>query len=267
MRNNNKPEFNGEECEEVFVGRLTKSDSFLDFKEEAYKIGVDAFMNDPDIPNAKELLKTKSRAAIIIAGVYEMRRELKGGGLDIEMERVRQKQVEKDPSNPKSIFAKNLLMDIDEALDDIADGENYDLRFYSAAGDKKIDYAAGIDCWVELVDLKTNKPLFHFSIDVTANTNKLKETKGVRGSKYKIPPLSNFVYFFDRSDVYSDKGKKKIRREIFKGQDYKKLVEEAAYSFVPTIAKVRGDVHQTMIDSGVYSASPDDDWRAFSDSA
>lgn len=137
--------------------------------------------------------------------------------LHLEMDYVRQDQTEKNPSNPKSHFGKNLLSDLDEAmgnLSDLKDGR-YELRFYSAK-DTLLDFAGSFDCWVEVYDLVDDEPLADFKIDVTINPNK------------KIPSnLADTVLYCDARYI-NDDVPGSIEREFFADPEYKSLVEMSA---------------------------------------
>ncbi|MBI5422344.1 hypothetical protein HZA44_04390 [Candidatus Peregrinibacteria bacterium] len=134
--------------------------------------------------------------------------------LHSEMQRARMDQAEKNPSNPKSHFGKNLLSDLDEAMGNLSDLEEgrYELRFYSAK-DTMLDFAGSFDCWVEVYDLVDNKPLADFKIDVTTNPNK------------KAPAhLADTVLYCDTRYI-NDDIPGRIEKAFFTGPEYKSLVE------------------------------------------
>ncbi|MBN2096240.1 hypothetical protein JW752_02455 [Candidatus Peregrinibacteria bacterium] len=150
-------------------------------------------------------------------GLPAIRRRL-SQTLNAEMAKVRRNQKEKNPSNPKGLFARNLLMDLDESLGficDMADGEKYDLRFYSAV-DTSLDFSGSFDCWVELFDLEKNIPLADYKIDITTNPNKVHPSN-----------LADAVLYFDDSYVDPD-FKGEIDPRFFESDEYKTLVELAA---------------------------------------
>lgn len=134
-----------------------------------------------------------------------------------EMQRVRMDQADKNPSNPKSHFGKNLLSDLDEAMGDLSDLEDgrYELRFYSAK-DTLLDFAGSFDCWVEVYDLVDGKPLADFKIDVTTNPNK------------KAPAnLADTVLYCDTRYI-NDDVPGRIEKAFFSDPEYKSLVQMSA---------------------------------------
>ena len=159
------------------------------------------------------------------SGIDEVRRQLVRV-LPSEMDKVRKDQMEKNPSNPKSRFGKNLLADLDEAmggLSDLDDGR-YELRFYSAK-DTFLDYAGSFDCWVEVYDTKLAKALADFKIDVTTNPNK------------RVPQrLANAVLFCNERYI-NDEIPGRIEKAFFDDPEYKSLVDMASRSL-----RVRADI-------------------------
>ena len=153
----------------------------------------------------------------IRGGVGRLRRLLKRT-LKSTMEQVRRDQKEKNPSTPKSYFAKNLVADLDEALGsitDIEDGERYDIRFYSAVG-TKLDFSGSFDCWVELYDKKKKKVLADVKIDITTNPNK------------KAPSnLADIVLYFN-DNLVDPYAKGQIEPRFFRSFEYKNLIEQSA---------------------------------------
>lgn len=137
--------------------------------------------------------------------------------LHSEMQRTRMDQADKNPSNPKSHFGKNLLSDLDEAmgyLSDLEDGR-YELRFYSAK-DTLLDFAGSFDCWVEVFDLVEGKPLADFKIDVTTNPHK------------KAPAnLADTVLYCDTRYI-NDDVPGRIEKAFFADPEYKSLIEMSA---------------------------------------
>lgn len=157
------------------------------------------------------------RSEVRQKGINNLRRELERV-LDNEMDHVRKDQMDENPSNPKSYFAKNLLSDLDEAMNfilEVEDGERYDLRFYSA-NDTRLDYLGSFDCWVELYDLKEDKPLANFKIDLTTNPNK------------QFP--SNFAdgVFYFNSNYLDEEAKGKISPKFFEDPEYKSFLVQMA---------------------------------------
>jgi len=148
--------------------------------------------------------------------------------LNEEMAIVRRDQKEKNPSSPKGILGRNLIMDIDEAMGDVCDindGEKYDLRFYSAV-DTRLDYAGSFDFWIELYDLEKNIPVADYKIDLTTNPNKVSPSN-----------LADAVLYFDDKYINSD-FKGEINPRFFESDDYKLLVELAAQRLAER-AKIR----------------------------
>ena len=136
------------------------------------------------------------------------------------MTKVRCDQREKNPSNPKGILGRNLIMDVDGAMGcvcDINDGEKYDLRFYSAV-DTRLDYFGGFDFWIELYDLEKNIPIADYKIDFTSNPNKTVPLDS---------DLADAVLYFDDNYLDSD-FKGEINPRFFESDEYKLLVELAA---------------------------------------
>ena len=159
------------------------------------------------------------------SGIDEVRRQLVRV-LPSEMDKIRKDQMEKNPSNPKSRFGKNLLADLDEAMGGLSDLEDgrYELRFYSAK-DTFLDYAGSFDCWVEVYDTKLSKVLSDFKIDVTTNPNK------------HVPQrLANAVLFCNERYI-NDEIPGRIEKAFFDDPEYKSLVDMASRSL-----RVRADI-------------------------
>lgn len=136
-----------------------------------------------------------------------------------QMSKVRHDQKEKNPSNPKGIFARNLIMDVDEAMGDICDvndGKKYDLRFYSAV-DTELDFVGSFDCWVELFDLEKNIPVADYKIDITTNPNKTNPAN-----------LADSIFYFDDDRYVDPDFKGEIDPQFFQSSEYEVLVELAA---------------------------------------
>lgn len=150
-------------------------------------------------------------------GINNLRRNILHT-LGKEMDMVRSDQKEKNPANPKGVFAKNLVADIEFALEDITDiddGERYEVRFYSSV-DTNLDFTQSFDCWVEIYDKKYNKTAADFKIDLTTNPNK----HAPRNS-------ADYVYLFSPDYVDIDY-KGEINPEVFKTASYLTLTERAS---------------------------------------
>lgn len=150
-------------------------------------------------------------------GINNFRRKILNA-LGKEMNLVRQDQAEKNPANPKGVFAKNFVADVEFALEDITEideGERYEVRFYSAV-DTNLDFTQSFDCWIELFDLKHNKTVADFKIDLTTNPNK----HAPRNS-------AEHVYYFSPEFVDVDY-KGEINPEVFKSASYSTLTERAS---------------------------------------
>ncbi len=136
-----------------------------------------------------------------------------------QMSNVRHDQKEKNPSSPKGIFARNLIMDVDEAMGDICDvndGKKYDIRFYSAV-DTELDFVGSFDCWVELFDLERNIPVADYKIDITTNPNKSNPAN-----------LADGILYFDDDRYVDPDFKGEVDPQFFQSPDYEALVELAA---------------------------------------
>lgn len=162
------------------------------------------FLEGALLGRPKEVISNQKHAT-----VRETRHWLKKN-LDSVMHQIRSRQVE-DPSMPKRPFMKNLIMDIDEALEPSLDTERYEVRIHTAV-DTVLDHAGGVDFWVELYDTKNEAVLSDYKIDLTANA-----------SKYNPGQLADAVYYYDvdKSDLNGDKS-------MYSESDYKGLVSMAA---------------------------------------
>ncbi len=122
------------------------------------------------------------------------------GSLQDEMDKIRKDQVEETPSSPKGVFARSVIDSFKDAYPELFNNPDCELCFYSSV-DTVLDYAGGFDCWVELVDKKTKKPLWHFTIDLTSNPDKAAlESHGGDSTRRDII-RSDHTFLFDRSDV------------------------------------------------------------------
>ena len=130
--------------------------------------------------------------------------------LDSVMHQIRSRQVE-DPSMPKRPFMRNLIMDIDEALEASIDTERYEVRVHTAV-DTILDHSGGVDFWVELYDTQSGAVLSDYKIDLTGNPD-----------KFIAGQLADAVYYYDtnKSDLNGEKS-------MYAEQEYKDLVFMAA---------------------------------------
>lgn len=152
------------------------------------------------------------------SGIDGVRRQLVRV-LPSEMDKVRKDQAEKNPSNPKNRFGKNLLADLDEAMGGLSDLDEgrYELRFYSAK-DTFLDYAGSFDCWVEVYDTEKSKVLADYKIDVTTNPNK------------NVPRRLANAVLYCKPDYINDEISGRIDKKFFEDREYKVLVEMASHS-------------------------------------
>lgn len=145
--------------------------------------------------------------------------------LRYEMQEIRKNQTE-DPSLPKRKFPKNLVMDIEAELEDSFDMEDrYEIRFNTAVG-TLLDYAGGVDFWVELYDKQGKHVISDYKIDLTANAEKTQPGH-----------LADFVYFYDLDLDNPDN-----KNAIFESVDYQELVKNAAAT-LKLNAEKRSDIY------------------------
>jgi hypothetical protein len=144
-------------------------------------------------------------------------RERYGRNFEQKMDVVRMDQKESNPSNPKALFAKNLLSDLDEAMgniSDMADGR-YELRLYSSLN-TVLDHDHKFDFWVELTDTLTNKTIANYRIDLTIDPE-----------KYFPAGDADIVYYFN--DKYHDDEKRGHMDIAYReDKEYQKLIREAS---------------------------------------
>lgn len=140
-----------------------------------------------------------------------------GRNFEQKMNVVRLEQKEKNPSNPKALFAKNLLHDLDEAMGDLTEIENgrYDLRIYSSI-DTVLDHDHKFDFWIEIVDTLKKKTIANYRVDITIDPG-----------KYFPQGNADAVYYFN--EKYNDDEKKgKLDFAYREDGEYQKLIKEAS---------------------------------------
>lgn len=171
------------------VSRQTKNVDRGAFLERAL-LGV-PLLGPRDWPHKNEVREIRQWVDRNLAGV---------------MAKIRNHQ-EGDPSLPKRPFLKELSMDIDAALEELADMEGKELMVYSAV-ETPLDLN-GVDFWFELIEEETGRVLADYKIDLT-------------GDPHKIRPngLADMVYFYD-TKLDEQRGFEAVRE----GSDYKYLVE------------------------------------------
>lgn len=147
--------------------------------------------------------------------------------LEDNLEEIRVNQVEKNPANPDNLFASTLLNSIREELSDELGRtfeENFEVKFYSSV-DHDIDYALGVDCWVELVKKENNKSesvIESYFIDLTSNNQK----GGLSGQT-----LANIIFFYDAKNINSETGRNNVNMELIFSDEFDELVEMISDEF------------------------------------
>jgi hypothetical protein len=144
-------------------------------------------------------------------------RERFGRNFEQKMDVVRLDQKESNPGNPKALFAKNLLSDLDEAMGNISDIEDgrYELRLYSSLN-TALDHDHKFDFWVELTDTLENRTIANFKVDLTINPE-----------KYFPAGDADMVYYFN--EKYHDDDKRGHMDIAYREDpEYKKLIREAS---------------------------------------
>ena len=242
----------GHDREAILAGKIKNPINYENFKEEAYKIGALSLKNDPTIKDPVAFLmrkysgnREKIRTAVIAEGKNVLSEQLRRqGALEKEMERLRKEQVTR--TGLQSLFARNLIAMLEEKLGIDEDDEIFEVRFYSSAKDKMLDYVGGIDCWVELYDKLQNKVVSYYTIDLTYDPKKMELSPDYQGSRPKTP-LSDTTYFYDPEKVYiDDDGKEKISRSLFDDLEFRSLVKAATADIKPVIENMRFEVAEII---------------------
>ena len=227
----------GKNIEQLFTGKVIPEEGFTFTNEEYVRMAVSQVWEgtvrelryrifrliDEDvktfIDNSRELVKSGFRKV----------EEMVDGNLHTLIQEVRSKQVERDPSNPRTTeFGNRLLNDIDEELgqfisedlpgvSDVNEGEKFELRFYSGS-DTVLDYTKGMDCWVELFDLGQNRSIDVFSIDITTNPN-------------HDPTNADELILVSEEEDIDVNARGKIAPAFFKSSQYNRLKSKLLRSF------------------------------------
>ena len=143
--------------------------------------------------------------------------------LEEEMENIRDEQLFNDPESPENLsFAQHFLDDIRAELG-LKKGGDIQVRYYSAQ-DKIIDYAGGVDFWVELYNTRTKKVLYTYNVDVTSNLTKKQNWKQYRSEPGR---LARYIFFYDKKNADGA-----IKDDLFKSGSYLTMLNAVRDTFL-----------------------------------
>jgi hypothetical protein len=197
-----------------------------------YKVGLRGFTLNRCLQNTIREIKiglgaTKIRARLEgILSPSLMKNDIRT--LCEEMTILRSEQDEEKPSSPKCQLGENLIFDVNMRFGgkDALKNQGLEVRFYSSS-QTLMDFAGGIDCWVELFDFNKKIAMETFGVDVTYNDEKHDEMRVGKNER----KMADFVFFYSLQDMEPaisddrDSFNWKVTPHFYESKSYISLVE------------------------------------------